>query len=525
MEKIKPTVAVIGAGSSGLSMLKTLREDGFKVTCFERRSQVGGLWAYTEDKSMTTALEITTASISKYTCGMSDFPMPDKYPHHLAQWEFQEYMESYAKHFDLFRDIVFGATLKRATRNDTDTKWRLELDIDGQPRVEEFDKVALCHGYQTAPNMPEWEGSEKFQGTMIHSQEYRSAEDYQDKKVVVVGLGPTAADVISDVIPVASKVYTSHRRGAFMFPLFSNGTPADLQMNWRRRQMGLFMQRSFPRLTRWLGDFALKTMQHRMYGKFDPAWRLEPFPSITLSVRGTPDSILGFLKDGSLETLHGIKRFTGPRSIEFSDGTILDDVDAVISATGYGADFSAVPFVETSRPTDYGGPDLVRLWMNLFPPKYADSMVLLCHSTYGKNNGFSFSDVSSMAVSNVFRGVHPLPPPEEMEKQIDEHQEWVASRWRLDNAVDPSSVRGWVFQGFLHEAAGTGMENLGWGWKGWKFWLRDRQMSNLMNHGVETAHAFRYFETGKRKTWPGARDAIIHANDAVKVFPIQTPPM
>jgi cation diffusion facilitator CzcD-associated flavoprotein CzcO len=37
-------------------MLKTLREDGFKVTLFERRSQVGGVWAYTDDKSFTTAL-------------------------------------------------------------------------------------------------------------------------------------------------------------------------------------------------------------------------------------------------------------------------------------------------------------------------------------------------------------------------------------------------------------------------------------------------------------------------------------
>ena len=43
-------------GACGLSMLKTLREDGFKVTCFERRKQVGGLWAYTKDTSMTTAL-------------------------------------------------------------------------------------------------------------------------------------------------------------------------------------------------------------------------------------------------------------------------------------------------------------------------------------------------------------------------------------------------------------------------------------------------------------------------------------
>lgn len=43
-------------GPTGLSMLKTLREDGFQVTCFERRTQVGGLWAYTDDTSMTTSL-------------------------------------------------------------------------------------------------------------------------------------------------------------------------------------------------------------------------------------------------------------------------------------------------------------------------------------------------------------------------------------------------------------------------------------------------------------------------------------
>lgn len=75
-------------------MLKTLREDGFKVTCYERRSQVGGLWAWSDKKDVTTALKsrrvlqhdarrfanhvvATTANISKYTCGMSDFPMLD----------------------------------------------------------------------------------------------------------------------------------------------------------------------------------------------------------------------------------------------------------------------------------------------------------------------------------------------------------------------------------------------------------------------------------------------------------------
>jgi cation diffusion facilitator CzcD-associated flavoprotein CzcO len=43
-------------GPTGLTILKTLREDGFDVTLYERRSHVGGLWAYSENPSYTTAL-------------------------------------------------------------------------------------------------------------------------------------------------------------------------------------------------------------------------------------------------------------------------------------------------------------------------------------------------------------------------------------------------------------------------------------------------------------------------------------
>lgn len=86
----------------------------------------------------------------------------------------------------------------------------------------------------------------------------------------------------------------------------------------------------------------------------------------------------------------------------------------------------------------------------------------------------------------------------------------------MDDKIDVSMVKQWEYQSFLHEAAGTGMENLGWGLQGWKFFLKDPKMSYLMNNGVETAHAFRFFETGKRKAWPGAREAIIHMNELVK---------
>jgi dimethylaniline monooxygenase (N-oxide forming) len=82
-------------------------------------------------------------------------------------------MESYAKHFDMLNDIVFNAELKQVSRDQKDSKWRLDLVVDGKPRVEEFDKVAFCHGYQTIPKMPGFDGVEKFEGEVIHTQKFR----------------------------------------------------------------------------------------------------------------------------------------------------------------------------------------------------------------------------------------------------------------------------------------------------------------------------------------------------------------
>lgn len=58
-------------------MLKVLRDDGFRVTAFERRSRVAGLWSYSDNTTYTTALSTTEANISKYPCGFADFPIHD----------------------------------------------------------------------------------------------------------------------------------------------------------------------------------------------------------------------------------------------------------------------------------------------------------------------------------------------------------------------------------------------------------------------------------------------------------------
>jgi dimethylaniline monooxygenase (N-oxide forming) len=288
--------------------------------------------------------------------------------------------------------------------------------------------------------------------------------------------------------------------------------------------MGYVMQSWFPNLSAKLSKMGTKLFMKK-YGKLDPAWRLlEDAPALSLALTACMDTMLDLLREGKITSVHGVESFPGGKKVKFADGTVLDDIDTVVLCTGYRADFSLLPFVQHSSPeadvhgNAYGGREIPRLYMNIFPPKYADSMAILIASTYGKNNGFSFADVISMAISNIWRGVSSdmIPSAPEMDRAIDAHQKWIAGRWTKENTTDPCAVKQWEFQGFLHDAAGTGLENLGWGWKGWLTWLKDPKMSSLMRNGVETAYAFRYFETGKRATWPGAREAIIHTNELVK---------
>lgn len=476
-----------------------------------------------------------------HTAGLVVITLNLEYPTFLSQVDFQQFTEGYAEHFNLYDHIVFDANVKQVTRSPDGSKWQVDMVRGGEHYAEEFDKVVLSHGYQTTPVMPDLKDRDKFEGSILHSQQFReyvqnapstlfcltetfSPETLRGKNVVIVGFGPTACEIGPLITSYASRVYLSHRRGAWLFKRWKNGLPTDLLVNHTRRRTSHMLQRYFPNLVLKLSDLGLRWLM-RDYGELDPEWRIpgDAVP-VQLSIAQAFDDVLPYLKDGSITSMHGVKRILGPKTVEFLDGQVLEDIDVILCCTGYKADFDLVPFVETSKPpTDvaghtYGGPPIARLYKNMFPPAHADSIAILAYSSYGKNNGFSFADVTSMAISNIWRGVSAsmLPSRAEMERQIDADQSWVASRWYRYNHTDVSAVKQWEFQGFLHEAAGTGMENLGWGWKGWLFFFRDPKMSWLMNHGAETAHAYRFFETGKRDTWSGAREAIIHINYLVK---------
>ena len=65
----------------------------------------------------------------------------------------------------------------------------------GSISTELFDAVMVCSGHHAEKNMPHFEGEDQFLGQILHSHDYRDPRGYEDKRVVVVGIGNSAVDV------------------------------------------------------------------------------------------------------------------------------------------------------------------------------------------------------------------------------------------------------------------------------------------------------------------------------------------
>ena len=64
----------------------------------------------------------------------------------------------------------------------------------------------MATGHHAKKNMPKLPGLDQFQGPVLHSQEYRPDPMYQDKKILVVGMGNSAADIAVELSRMGDQV-------------------------------------------------------------------------------------------------------------------------------------------------------------------------------------------------------------------------------------------------------------------------------------------------------------------------------
>lgn len=72
--------------------------------------------------------------------------------------------------------------------------------------AELFDAVLVCSGRFSEPLVPQYKGVETFKGKQFHSHMYKSSAGFENKRVLLVGLGNTCGDIATDLANVCDQV-------------------------------------------------------------------------------------------------------------------------------------------------------------------------------------------------------------------------------------------------------------------------------------------------------------------------------
>jgi hypothetical protein len=217
-------VCVIGTGPAGLTTIKQLRDEGHEVTCFEKQEDLGGLWLRGgDDADRTKAYDRLILTISIRLMAFSDF-MPEGERVFYDREQYMGYLRAYAERFRLRDHIVFDTAVEKVARM-ADGRWRVTVRSAGMAREHTFDAVAVCSGSFQVPNL-EVTDIDRFSGEVIHSARYRNHRPFAGKRVLVVGLAESGADLLREISDVSAQCTLSIRTYTKLVPRLAPGNIA-----------------------------------------------------------------------------------------------------------------------------------------------------------------------------------------------------------------------------------------------------------------------------------------------------------
>lgn len=231
-------VCVIGAGPSGTAVLrafKSAQEKGTEipqVVCYEKQKEWGGLWNYTWQTGVDQYGE--PVHNSQYRHLWSNGPKEClEFSDYYFEEHFGKAIPSYPPR-EVLKDYIIGRVEKAGVKNwvhcntivrecqfaEESNKFEVTVRnvVTGNTKVELFDYVFCCSGHFSTPNIPSFPGVESFPGRILHAHDYRSAEQFKDRTILIIGTSYSAEDIASQCYKYGVKqVYLSWRTAPMGF--------------------------------------------------------------------------------------------------------------------------------------------------------------------------------------------------------------------------------------------------------------------------------------------------------------------
>ncbi len=377
------TYCIVGAGSSGITAGKALKEHNIPFEIIEREDDIGGNWYY--DKPNSSVYKSTHLISSKTMTAYTDYPMPDDYPDYPSHEEVCAYLRDYSKHFGVTDYIRFNTSVEDIVRTDKGL-WDVSLD-DGN--TYRYAGVLIANGHNWDPKFPDFPG--EFNGVTLHSAEYKTPDVLRDKNVLVIGAGNSGCDIAVEAAQNAAQTFHSTRRGYWYVPKYAFGKPADtineipLKLGlpvWMRRMINGMILRVL------VGDL-------RQYGLRKPDHKLlQTHPIIN-------QHLTYYMGHGMIDPKPDVEELCGD-SVKFKDGSV-EKIDVIVYATGFNITF---PFIDL-KYLNWDG-HRPELYINAFHRTYDNMFVVgLIQPDSGQ---FWIADLQSQLIAQFIKGVEANSP-------------------------------------------------------------------------------------------------------------------
>ncbi|XP_022865819.1 probable indole-3-pyruvate monooxygenase YUCCA8 [Olea europaea var. sylvestris] len=315
---------IVGAGPSGLAVAAGLKEQGVPFVVLEKADCVASLW-------QNRTYDRLKLHLPKQFCQLPEFPFPENYPKYPTKKQFIDYLESYAKKFDI--NPLFNECVESAKYDETCRLWRVKtVSISGDAAGSEVEYLCqwlvVATGENSEPVVLEIEGLSEFKGEVLHACDYRSGETFRGKKVVVVGCGNSGMEVCLDLCNHDTKPSMVVRSSVHVLPREILGKStfelAMLMLKW---------------LPLWLVDKILLFLAWMILGNMEKFGLKRPSvgPLELKNTQGkTPVLDIGAIekiRSREIQLVPGINKFSSSM-VELVNGKMIE-IDSVIFATGY----------------------------------------------------------------------------------------------------------------------------------------------------------------------------------------------
>ena len=424
-------IGIVGAGFAGIASAKVLTEFGHKVQVFEKENDVGGVWSVTRRYP-----GLGTQNVGS-TYAMSDFPYPKGTPEWPSGEQVQQYIEAYAKKFNVFNKISFNTEVTLAKQS-SNGSWSVEISKDGKKSAEDFDYLIVANGIFSDPFIPEWKGADAFKaagGKIMHTVDFHNLEDVRGKNVVVIGYGKSSCDAANATVGTAKKTTIVARHLIWKVPKRLNNVLNYKMLLLTRMGEALFPYIELKGAEAFLHGKGKKVsagMLGSVQGVIEKQFKLEklglhPKTGLDTIVRST----VSLATDGFFKNIKAGKLFVerdteitsmAAGKVTLSNGKVLD-ADYVICGTGFN---QIVPFLDASvmkSINDERGN--FRLYRQLIPLEVTNL------AFNGYNSSF-FSqlnaEVGAIWLAANIEGAIKLPTKSEMLSHIDNRLAWMEKR-------------------------------------------------------------------------------------------------